>query len=252
MSKLFFKVRGSGPVLVLLHGFPMNHQVWDDYANQLANDFTVYTPDLPGFGKSSLLSKPFSIADVASAVLAWMEENNLTEVTLLGHSLGGYVALAMVSKKPAWFNGLILFHSSAYADSAEKKESRTKTVKFIEENGVLAFTSNFIAPLFADAQHPAISAVKTITMQAEDEAVKGYTLAMRDRPDSTTVLRDFKKPILLLAGDRDPGIPLTIIMDQSRIGTGIQVEVLENTGHMGMFEKTTESLIVIKVFISKL
>ena len=71
---------------------------------------------------------------------------------LIGHSLGGYVALAMVEKRPDLFAGLGLFHSTAYADSAEKKQSRNKVIEFVNKNGAKAFTTNFITPLFADPQ----------------------------------------------------------------------------------------------------
>lgn len=252
MSAIFHKVKGTGPAVVLLHGFPMTHQVWDTFAENLADDFTVYTPDLPGFGESPIPDGSFSIEDVARAMLHWMSENQLNNVVILGHSMGGYVALSMIAQRPEWFRGLILFHSTAYPDGDEKKTSRTKVIKFIDDNGVLAFTSNFIHPLYADQQHASIPGVRSITMQAGADTVKGYTRAMRDRPDATPVLKQFKKPVLFLAGDKDPGIPLATLADQSRIGEHLQLAVLTETGHMGMFEKPDESLTIVKTFIMNL
>ncbi|HYF70402.1 MAG TPA: alpha/beta hydrolase [Ohtaekwangia sp.] len=252
MSAISYKVRGKGPAVLLLHGFPMNHQVWSEFAEKLAADFTVYTPDLPGFGESAVPDGSFSIEDVARSMLNWMSENQLANAVILGHSMGGYVALSMISQRPEWFRGLILFHSTAYPDGDEKKASRTKVIKFIDDNGVLAFTSNFIHPLYADQQHASIPGVRSITMQAGADTVKGYLRAMRDRPDATPVLKQFKKPVLVLAGDKDPGIPLATLTDQSRIGEHIQLAILTETGHMGMFEKSDESLTIVKTFIMNL
>src|SRR5690606_20750625 len=98
-------------------------------------------------------------------------------------SLGGYVALAMVAQQPDRFAGLGLFHSTAYADTEEKRASRSKVIEFVETNGVEAFTSNFVTPLFADKTHASIQKVREINMKASREAVIGYTKAMRDRPD---------------------------------------------------------------------
>jgi pimeloyl-ACP methyl ester carboxylesterase len=249
MSPIFYKKQGNGPVIILLHGFPMNHEVWNEWALQLSSTFTVYTPDLPGFGQSTILPNGFSIAQVASRMLAWMDELHLDKVVVIGHSMGGYVALNMVEQRAASFQALVLFHSTATADSAEKKDSRTKVVRFIDDKGVSAFTSNFIAPLYADQSHQSIPFVREITMKSTASAVTGYTIAMRDREDTTQVLRDFKNPVLLIAGEKDPGIPVKTIRDQSRMGTHIQAVVLDDTGHMGMFERPEETLTVVKTFI---
>jgi pimeloyl-ACP methyl ester carboxylesterase len=250
MSPIFHKKQGNGPAIILLHGFPMNHEIWTEWALQLSSIFTVYTPDLPGFGQSAALPEGFTLAQVANRMLAWMDELQLDQAVVIGHSLGGYVALNMVKQRPASFLALILFHSTALADNPEKKESRTKVLRFIDENGVSAFTSNFIAPLYVDQEHPSIPFVREITMKSTAMAVKGYTVAMRDREDTTQVFQDFKNPVLLIAGEKDPGIPVKTIMDQSGMGTHIQLVVLDATGHMGMFERPEETLTVVKTFIS--
>src|SRR6187402_3467112 len=189
MSDIFFEQQGLGNPVILIHGFPMSHFVWKDFASRLTANVTVYTPDLPGFGQSKILPSPFSIDDVANKLLEWIESNGIKKSVLIGHSLGGYVALAMIEKRPDLFVGLGLFHSTALADSAEKKDSRTKVVEFVEKNGALTFTSNFIGPLFADPTHPAISFVKEIASQSSAEAVVGFTQAMRDRPNREAVLK---------------------------------------------------------------
>lgn len=249
MEKINFKRSGNGPSVILLHGFPMNSQVWTEFASELSTKYTVYTPDLPGFGSSSLPSLPISLKGVAAMMNDWVADQWIQNSVLIGHSMGGYVALEMIGQNPTGYAGLCLFHSTALPDSPEKQESRTKVIRFIDDNGVLAFTSNFIQPLFANENHSAIPTVKDITIQAEADTVKAYTIAMRDRADNTEVLRTFGKPVLLLGGDKDKGIPVESLQNQSELGSATLLRILEDTGHMGMFEKKAESLGVVREFL---
>jgi pimeloyl-ACP methyl ester carboxylesterase len=248
MSLIHFQVQGHGKPIILLHGFPMNQTVWDDFVPLLSDTHKVITVDLPGFGKSPSLPLPFTIEQVADSVLSWMSAEKFFGGTLIGHSLGGYVALAMAEKAPAVISGLGLFHSTAYADSADKKESRLKVIDFIEKNGVLAFTSNFIPPLFADQNHKAISKVREIAIQSSKNAVLGYTLAMRNRPDRTAVLQKLKIPVLFLAGEADAGIPVESIIKQADQCELPLVHILKQVAHMGMFEDPQASAAMIRSF----
>jgi len=250
MSSLSFKQYGQGKPIILLHGFPMNQSVWNDFVPLLSDAYKVITVDLPGFGKSPLPELPFTIDQIADSLLDWLSSENILGSTVIGHSLGGYVALAMAEKRPELFTGLGLFHSTALADSEEKKESRLKVVDFIAKNGVLAFTSNFIPPLFADQKHKAIDTVRDIAVQSTHDAVVGYTLAMRNRPDRTSLLRKLKIPVLFLAGEADAGIPVDSILSQSELCESAQVHVLKQVAHMGMFEKSEASSVIIRTFIS--
>ena len=247
-----FTKYGSGQPVILRHGFPMNSRVWDKFASNLANEFTIYTPDLPGFGKSPLPADDFTLEGIASTMNDWIKENRITSPAVIGHSMGGYVALNMVLQSPLSFSGLGLFHSTATEDSAEKKDSRSKVMQFVDDNGVLAFTSNFIPPLFADQNHPAIPLVKEITVQATAEAVKGYTRAMRDREDTREVLSAFGGPILIIGGDADKGIPSESLRQQGELNPNISVHILADTGHMGMVERPEETLQLVREFLRKI
>ena len=175
METIFFHKAGSGFPVILLHGFPMNRKVWEAFSERLSQSYTVYTPDLPGFGGSPDFSGMLTLESVGSAMNRWVADQGIKSAAIIGHSMGGYVALEMVRQDPHRFKGICLFHSTATEDSSEKKDNRSKVVKFVDENGVLAFTSNFIQPLFADQNHPAIPSVREITMAASAAAVKGYT-----------------------------------------------------------------------------
>ena len=251
MLHLNYREEGDGQTVILIHGFPMNQHVWDSFQEKLSDKFHVITLDLPGFGKSEALASGFSVGAVADAVLNFIRDKQYTNAVLIGHSLGGYVALAMAEKDPGSIAGFCLFHSTALADSEEKKQSRSKVLGFIENQGVHAFTSNFIAQLYADPQHSSITKVKNLAVLSSAETVIGYTMAMRDRPDRTHVLEKFDRPILLLAGEKDQGIPVKTILDQANLNKNAEAIILPGVAHMGMFEAEATCLKKISAFIKK-
>ncbi|NBP67396.1 MAG: alpha/beta hydrolase [Cytophagia bacterium] len=251
MSKLFYSDSGKGKPVVLLHGFLETNLIWKRFAENLSTEYRVIAFDLPGFGQSPLPEKkPFTLDDIAFQISKALDELGLKDVFLIGHSLGGYVSLAMVNARPDFFSGFCLFHSTALADSTEKKEARTKTIDFVLKNGALAFTSNFVPPLFADPNHTSVSHVKKIASATAQETVINYLEAMRDRPERISLLKSYPKPVLLIAGDRDTVIPVNTLQEQAKIAHKATIHVLEGVGHMGMFELPDGSLKIIRDFLS--
>lgn len=251
MSTINYLEEGSGPTVILIHGFPFNHQIWNDFVEKLSDTLQVVSIDLPGFGKSQGLPEGFTIDDVATVVLDWISKRNYTNPVIVGHSLGGYVTLAMAEQNKDVLGGICLFHSTALADSAEKKQSRDKVLEFIDKQGVEAFTSNFIGPLYADARHSSITNVKNIAVHSSRDSVVGYTKAMRDRKDRTAVLATFDKPILFLAGEKDQGIPPDTILKQAALNRQAEAVILPEVAHMGMFEAEGPCLKKILHFVEK-
>ena len=251
MDILNYREQGSGPTVILLHGFPLNHQMWNDFAEKLSDSVQVVSLDLPGFGKSRGLPEAFSLEDVGRMLVDWLRKKHYTRPVIVGHSMGGYIALAMAALEPTAAAGLCLFHSTALADSAEKKQSRNKVLEFIEKQGVQAFTSNFVSQLYADAQHSSIPTVKSIAVQSSRETVVGYTMAMRDRKDRTDLLRTFPNPILFLAGEKDQLIPRDSIEKQLALCKRGDAVILPEVAHMGMFESAGPCVKKILDFVEK-
>jgi pimeloyl-ACP methyl ester carboxylesterase len=249
--KIFSRIRGSGNPLIFLHGFPMHQGIWDNFAEHFIDTHTVVTVDLPGFGKSGLLPGEFSLEDVAEEVLSFMGTHKFHNPVVIGHSLGGYVALAMIARRPDLIDGIVLFHSTALPDNAERKESRLKVIEFVNKNGAKEFTTNFIAPLFADPQHADIERIRQIAATTVKDTVIGYTRAMKDRPDHTKTIRSYEKPTLFLAGAKDQSIPPTSLYDQAGDCEKCEIHIMENVAHMGMVENPAAAAARIKAFLEK-
>lgn len=253
MPHLYYKEQGSGFPLVLIHGFCETLDIWKLITPTLANDFRIIAIDLPGFGKSSALQQPFTIDEVADAVIDFLQnELKLSACAIAGHSLGGYVTLSMVEKKPDLFKAFGLVHSTAYADSTERKASRNKVIEFVTQHGVEPFIESFIPPLFYDKSNANISWVVELGLQTPKATLIGFTEAMRNRPDRTHVIKSFTKPILFIAGNEDSVIPVNSLSDQAALTKMTTLCVLEGSAHMGMIENQDETCSVLREFLLKI
>ena len=254
--EIYHEVTGDGPPLILIHGFCETQAIWKPLKNKLALTNKVYTIDLPGFGKSPLPARPFSISDVADLGNDWLAQQQFDEVFIIGHSLGGYVTLALAEHHPERLKAFGLLHSTALADDDEKKDSRNKTVEFVKKRGVQVFAESFVSQLFylknRQRLEKEIDEVTQIAASTSQETLISYMEAMRDRPDRTHVLHQFDNPILFIAGDQDTSVPIEKSRAQFGFIANPTIEVLAEVGHMGMYEATQETFKIISRFVTTL
>lgn len=251
MTGLSFYEKGNGKPVLLIHGFPMNADIWSSFVNAITPRLKAITVDLPGFGQSPLVAKDFSLDDMAEIILENLDKQGIRSIVPIGHSLGGYVVLAMVNKNPSMFPGFGLFHSTALPDSSDKKESRNRVIEFIKKNGAKAFTSNFIAPLFSNPDHRDVPFVREMNMKTDETTLVAYTRAMRDRPDRSNLLREFTKPILIIAGGKDLGIPLSSIEEMATLIQFPVIRILPDQSHMALVEDVQTTSAIVYDFVLK-
>lgn len=253
MSGIFFTDHGNGDPVVFLHGYCESHRIWDYFDAGLSDSFRVICPDLPGFGYSLSLNSGFTLTAVADSIKAVLDDLKIHQCVIIGHSLGGYITLAFAEKYPEKLMGLGLFHSSAFEDSPEKKESRTKLMDFVRQNGVAPFVRTFVPSLFFEgnliSHEDAVKSVLEMAYETPEESVVEYARAMRDRPDRSHVLERFDHPVLFIIGEEDGSVPFDKNVMQSGIPQKPVVHVFKNTGHMGMFEKKEETLNAVRNFL---
>ena len=240
---------GDGKPLIFIHGFCESHEIWTGFDERLADKFQVFVIDLPGFGNSKLLPVPFSIREVAVKVLDWMDQSEIDSPVVVGHSLGGYVALAMANLNPIKIGGLVLFHSTPHPDSEERKSNRSRVSDFVKKNGVAPFVDTYVPGLFFDKSHPAIHLVDKMARSTSMETLLAYTSAMRERPSSIDFLTNSDMPVLVLAGEMDSIIPVESALEFGRLPKKNAVCILKNTAHMGMYEKPQEAEAALAQFL---
>ncbi|MEK6781780.1 MAG: alpha/beta hydrolase [Bacteroidota bacterium] len=248
MNSIYYKEKGEGPILVFLHGYCESHKIWDVITPELILHSKVITLDLPGFGKSPLLKTPFTISEVSNAVIGFLIAKGIQKCIIIGHSMGGYVALAMAKERPDLLEGLCLFHSTAESDGEEKKINRDRVIEFVKKNGVWPFIETFVPGLFFKKESKNIEKAHKIAIRTTKKALISYAQAMRDRPDMTSFLRTLSIPVLFLAGEQDSIISTSSLSQQAKSAQHGKMAVLTNVGHMAMFEDSHEVIQLLKSF----
>ncbi len=250
---IYHKEYGKGYPVILLHGFACSYVIWEPIAQQLAQKYRILIPDLPGFGKSDPFPFESSIDMVANSIYDWMKKQNISECIIIGHSLGGYVALEVAKRFPNIISGIGLVNSTALEDTAEKKDGREKSIAFIQKYGVEKFIDSFVPMLFYEKHREkhleAIEKVVQIGRGIPEKILTDYMLAMRDRDDNSEFLTEFEKPMLLAFGEEDSSITPARSKEQIKFMKQPYLKSLPETGHMSLIEQEEEILNTISKFI---
>jgi pimeloyl-ACP methyl ester carboxylesterase len=252
--KVNYAVYGNGLPVVLIHGFGEDSSIWENQIPILEKSFKLIVPDLPGSGKSEqLLSENTSIDDYVKVIHAILKNETINSFVIIGHSMGGYISLAYAEKYPDSLMGLGLFHSTAFADSEIKKETRKKAMAFIAENGAQAFLKTSTPGLFFNIEkHQApINELLSKGIEFANETLISYYHAMLERPERTSVLSNATFPVLFIAGQYDIAVPLADSLKQATLANETWFHVLQNAGHMGMIEETEKANEILECFLEK-
>ncbi len=252
-KKIVYRVIGNGQPVVLIHGFGEDSKIWDHQIEFLSNHCQLIVPDLPGSGKSDLIvqedllksvDEPVSISDYAEIIYLILGQEKISKCMMLGHSMGGYITLAFEEKYPDNLLKFGLVHSSAIADSAEKKQNRLKGIELMDTYGAAPFLKNTIPNLFsANFKKNHVELVSALIDAAQlfsTVACQQYYRAMMNRPDRTSVLKGNLKPILFVVGTDDVAAPLNDLLPQIQLPAHPTVHILDGVGHMGMWEATDQ------------
>lgn len=249
---------GKGPALVLLHGFTETHEAWAPVAAALAQGYKVLAPDLPGSGGTGLASDSSAeMAFMAECVWAMLEDENIDKAVLVGHSMGGYVALEMLAQQPDRVQGIGLVHSHPLGDDESKKATRDRTVALIESRGSKHFLHGFIPGLFAEGNRKRLARlIAKLQTQAAEQSVLAcvaQTKGMRNREERLSLLQSSLLPKLVVLGSGDTILPQSLGLSFAAQLDNCQLELLPDAGHMGMHEcpeKTVEILLEFLNFVT--
>lgn len=251
---LEYEITGTGTPVMFVHGFTEDRRIWGSLLNGIKNNFLFIIPDLPGSGGSGYNESTIQLRDFADALKAITDNENIQQFILIGHSMGGYISLAFAEKYPDLLLGLGLFHSSAYADSNEKKETREKNIRFIQKNDPALYVAQAIPGLFAEkfkSEHPeVIDDLVTRYSDFQSAPLVQYLEAMKNRADTSGVLKTISKPVLFIIGEEDKAVPMKDSLEQSHLPNTSYIHLMTNTAHMGMIENTNLCSAFIERFLT--
>ena len=228
-------------VVVLLHGYLENMLVWEEFVTLLYKDLRVVTLDIPGHGISEVKGEVHTMDFLADTVAAALEKLGIKSATIVGHSMGGYVALAFAERHPDMTDAIVLLHSTPYADSDEKKKNRQREISLIKsgKKELLAHTAPEAGFAVENRNRfrTEIEDLQQTVYLTEDAGIVALLNGMIERKPQSEMLHALGKPILFVLGRKDGYIVPEIAEKMVAEHPEAKVVWLENSGHMGFIEE---------------
>lgn len=244
--------RSKNLPLILLHGFCEDHTVWDGLV-PFFKGIRLIRVDLPGFGGSDAAAVP-GMSSYADAVCAVLNDLNIERCVMVGHSMGGYTALAFAEKYPERLAGFGLFHSHSLADTEVQIENRRRGIEVLRSGKKAAYVAQLFPTLFPPefaAAHPDI--LDRLIRRGRRQSTEGIIAALQgmiERPDRSEVLRQTVVPVLFLLGEKDQLVPPAHREKMMPLPRLADLHLLPGIGHMGMFEAPDKAAEIVGTFYS--
>ncbi len=248
---LHYEVTGSGPALVLLHPFPLNHHFWDEIVPRLTERYRVITPDLRGHGQSELGNGPATMEKHAADLLRLCDAEEISTAVFVGVSIGGYVLFEFWRRHRKRFVGLVLSNTRASAETEESRANRLRIADQVLSEGTSAFIDDMLSKLIGSttrSERPeVVEAARRMMQSMSPEDIAGVQRGMAGRPDSIATLSTIDVPTLVIAGAEDvPPLSAAELM-RDHI-TGSALHLIPQAGHYAAMERPEEYSKLLRKF----
>lgn len=249
-TKIVYTNQGKGMAVVLLHGFLENRTMWHPFVAELEKKYRVITIDLLGHGDTECLGYVHTMEDQADVVHAVLSDLKIRKAVFIGHSMGGYIALAFAELYPDNVKGLVLLNSTSRADSDERKTNRDRAIKAVKQN-YMGFIALSIGNLFSEENRERLSDdINNVRKEALKTPLQGVIASlegMKIRKDREVLLHFSPFPMLLILGMKDPVLNYQESFDQI---TDTKVKLVSfPDGHMSHLENQNELLTSLGAFL---
>lgn len=249
---VFYEEKGKGPAVVLLHGFLENSTMWNGLVPELSRKNRVITIDLLGHGQTGCLGYVHTMEMMAEAVEEVLKHLKVRKSVFIGHSMGGYVALAFAEKYPDTVKGLVLLNATARADNEVRRQNRDRAIEAVKKNHrsfIRMAITNLFRPKNRKIFREEIHEVKAEALKTPLQGIVAALEGMKIREDREVLLHFSPYRKMMILGRKDPVLDFDVLMDQVR-GTDVTIfEVLD--GHMSHIENKKEVLRAICWFLKK-
>jgi pimeloyl-ACP methyl ester carboxylesterase len=243
---------GRGPAVVLLHAFPLDRTMWAAQTSALAGQYRCLAIDTRGFGDSAA-EPPFSVDRYADDATAVLDAAGVERATIVGLSMGGYIAFALWRRHPDRVRAFVLADTKAGADPPEARRRRRELMELARTAGPEAVAERQIIGLLGkstrERRPDIVATVRGIMVRSRVEGIVGALQALLDRPDSTPTLPTISVPTLVVAGDEDVLSPPKELRLMHRSIPGSRLEVLAGAGHLSSVERPAAFNIVLGEFL---
>nr|WP_315254402.1 alpha/beta hydrolase [uncultured Flavobacterium sp.] len=252
-TQISYSNTGKGTAVVLLHGFLENKTMWDFYVSELSKKNRIITIDLLGHGETESLGYVQTMEENADVVHEVLFKLRIRKAILVGHSMGGYVALAFAELYPEKMKGLVLLNSTSKEDSPERKKNRDRAIKAVKKD-YETFIRLSIANLFSEDNREIlakeIEQVKIHALKTPLQGIVASLEGMKIRKDREFLLHTTTYQKLLILGKKDPVLNYEENLEQIK-NTDVELVTFPD-GHMSSIENQTELLAVFADFFKRI
>ena len=248
------RMAGSGRPILFLHGYPLDHRMWEPVLALLAQDFLCVAPDLRGFGRAAEESKSFSICDLADDCAQLIAALQIRRPAIVcGLSMGGYVAMECVHRYPQLVSHLVLANTRCNAENADGAAARRQVANTALRDGVAIVVTPMLEKLVCrstiDQRKAVGDSVNVMMMQIRASTIAWAQLAMSHREEFTERMKSWKVPTLCIGGDSDPITPKSVIEYMSSIIPNARLKIIEEASHLTPLEQPLEFANAIREFV---
>ena len=252
---MHYEENGQGTPLLLIHGFPHDHTLWEPQLAELSDAARVIAPDLRGFGLVEEVPHVMTMDDYAADIKALLDRLGIEKAVIGGLSMGGYVALAFAASYPEALRGLILCSTRAVADGEQAREGRYATAQKALDEGMVPLAEAMLPKMIGERSalaNPDMSmAVENMMARQSPEAVAAAARGMAIRPDRTLMLADIKVPTLVITGSADTLIPPAESEAMAAKIPKCEVVVIPNVAHLSNLEDPEAFNATVRKFLGR-
>jgi 3-oxoadipate enol-lactonase len=234
----------QGIPVVFIHGFPLNHTMWEPQMKALPNHFRAITYDIRGHGESDIGDGQYTIEFFVDDLLSLLDHLVIDRAIICGLSMGGYIALRAYERSPERIKALVLCDTKSEADTNEAKLKRSAIVRNVKTNGTGPFADEFVTAILAPQTfqtHPEIvESIKKMIRANSPIGISGASLALGCRTDTSAALSTINVPTLILVGEHDMLTPPTVSESMHSRIVNSELHVVVHAGHMSNLENAPE------------
>lgn len=230
----------DAPVIIFIHGFPLNKTMWDNQMNALKEVYRIISYDIRGHGDSEIGYDDFSIKLFATDLLLLMDALKIEKASLCGLSMGGYIALNAIENHPECFDALVLCDTNCIADPPVVKQKRLNTIESIRDFGMERYVDDSIVHLFAPesftTHQEVVSEVKEMMLNTSEQSLSKTLLALSQRKATCSKLPEITIPVLFLVGEEDvitPPEASELMHEKIKNST---LHIIKQAGHLSNLE----------------
>lgn len=247
---------GSGAPLLFVHGFPLDHTMWQGQLDEFTRGYQVIAPDLRGFGGSGGTRNMNSMASFASDLTEILDVLEVTEpVTFCGLSMGGYIGFQFASQYSERLSRLVLCDTRAQSDSDEAFENRQAVAERVLHEGPAflaeALPEKLFAPSILQSQPELVEETRNVIRKTDSQAIAAASLGMANRPDSRGLLGNLKIPTLVVCGVDDAIAPLAEMREMAAAIPQAEFAEIPDAGHMAPLENPQAFNDALQQFLSR-